>query len=74
MTKKLVVSSVSVSFSIFRVQQYTRATVITNNINNQVAPAPSIQIFANQFKSITRVKLRVLVLKVATSDPHLTFL
>ena len=39
----------SVSFRIFRVQQYTRsATAISNNINidNQGARAPSIQSFA----------------------------
>ena len=35
---------------------------------------PLFSIFANQFKRITRVKLRVFVLKVATSGPHLTFL
>ena len=31
-------------------------------------------LFAKQFKCITRVKLRVFILKVANSDPHVTFL
>ena len=30
--------------------------------------------FAKQFKRLTRVKLRVFILKVATSGPHVTFL
>ena len=44
--KKTIVSSVSVSFSVF-------------------APGPLNLIFANQFKRITQVKLRVVILKVA---------
>ena len=31
-------------------------------------------IFASQFKRITREKMRVFVLKVAISDPHIAFL
>ena len=34
-TKKPIVSSVSVSFSFFRVQQYTRTSVINDNIDNK---------------------------------------
>ena len=30
--------------------------------------------FANQFKRITQMKLRVFILKVANSVPHVTFL
>ena len=49
--KKPIVSSVSVSFSIFRVQQYTRTTIINNNIDYKGAQAPSTQLsFANQLK------------------------
>ena len=43
-------------------------------MDDQGARAPSIQIFANQLKSTTREKLRVLVLKIATSVPPITFL
>ena len=35
---------------------------------------PLNSIFANQFKRITRKKLRAFVLKVAISDPHIAFL
>ena len=38
------------------------------------ARSPSIQIFVNQFKDITREKLKIFVLKLATSGLHLTFL
>ena len=48
-------------------------TVINNNIDDQEARAPQFNFF-NQFKCMARVKLRVFVLKVATSGPHLTFL
>ena len=44
------------------------------NIDNQVAWAPSNQIFAIQFKCITREKLKVFVLKVVTLGPHLIIL
>ena len=40
------------------------------NINS----GPLTSILAYRFKSITRVKLSVFVLKVATSGPNLTFL
>ena len=73
MSKKLIVSSVSVSFSIFRAEHYTRSTVITNNSDDQGARAPLNSSFANHFKCITRVKLRVFVLKIASSSPLLTF-
>ena len=43
MTKKPIVSLASVFFSIFHVQQYTRTTVIINNIDNLGADATSIQ-------------------------------
>ena len=42
-TNKPIASSASAFFSIFRVQQYTRKTVINNNIDNQGARVPSIQ-------------------------------
>ena len=67
-----------VSFSVTLFLQFqfllalSRTTVINNNIDNRV-PGPLNLIFANQFKCITRVKLRVFVLKVAISRPHLTF-
>ena len=70
--KKPVVSSVSVCFSIFRVQRFLMAFV--NNIDNQGPRALLNSIFANQFKCITWEKLRVFVLKFAISDPHLIFL
>ena len=43
----------------FRVQQYTRKTVIKNNLTIR-GPRPFSPIFANQIKSINRTKLRVL--------------
>ena len=51
-------------------------TVINNDIdvNDQGAQSPSIQIFVNHFKGITREKFKVFVLKLATSDFYLTFL
>ena len=70
MTRKYFVSSVSVSLSIFHVQQYTHTRVITNNFDDQGARAPTNSIFANQFKCMTRVKLRACVLKIATPGPH----
>ena len=52
----------------FRVQQYMRTTVSNNNIDDKGAQARSTQlIFANQLKCKSRLKLRVFVLKVATS-------
>ena len=55
------VYSVSVSFSIFRVQQYTRSTAIIHNINidHQGVWVPTIKIFANQFKSTKGTNLKV---------------
>ena len=44
------------------------------NIDDQVTWAPSNQIFAIQFKGITREKFEVFVLKVATLGPHLIIL
>ena len=58
-------------FSIFRAQRFLLAFM--NNIDNQGARAPLNSIFANQFKCITREKLRVFVLKFAIPGPHLTF-
>ena len=51
----------------------SRTTVIDNNIDPK-GPGPLNLMFANQFKRITRVKLRVFILKVANSGPHVTFL
>ena len=62
--KNPIVSSVSVSFSIFRLQQLLRTTLTTRG-------PPLDFIFANQFKCITREKLRVFVLNIAISDPYL---
>ena len=70
-TKKAIVFSVSVSFIIFCVQ-YTRTTVISNIYPGGHGPLNLI--FTKQFKFIiTRAKLRVFVLKIAASGPHLTF-
>ena len=58
-----------------RIQQYTKYYIQTNiNIDDQVARAPSNQIFAIQFKCITRKKFKVFVLKVTTLGPHLIIL
>ena len=54
------------------VQQYTRTTIISNNIDKE-GSGPLNSFFPNRFKCITQVKLRVFVLKVATSGPDLTF-
>ena len=43
-----------------------------NNIYSG-GPGPLDLMFANQFKRIIRVKLRVFILKVANWSPHLTF-
>ena len=63
-------------YSIFGVQQCTRTPVINHNIKNddQEALAPSVQIFADQFKCKTRKKFRIFALKVATSGIRLIFL
>ena len=45
-----------------------------NNNNDPGGPGPLNLMFANQCKRITRVKLRVFLLRVANWDPHLTFL
>ena len=45
-----------------------------NNNIDPVGPGSLNLIFANQFKRITRVKLRVFILKVANWGPHETFL
>ena len=45
-----------------------------NNNIDQGVPGPLNLMFANQFKRITRVKLRVFILKVANSGLHVTFL
>ena len=70
--KKPIVSLVSASFSIFRVQPIRLAFV--NNIDDQGPRVPFNSIFANQVKCITREKLSVFVLKFAISGPHVTFL
>ena len=55
---------------------FLRTLVINNNINvdEQEARCPSIQIFVNQQKCITREKFKVFDLKVATSGLHLNFI
>ena len=70
--KKPIVSLVSSSFTIFCVHCFLLAFV--KNIDNQGPHAPLNLIFANQFKCITRKKLRDLVLKFAIPSLHLTFL
>ena len=70
--KKPIVSSVSVYFSVFRVQRFLLAFV--NNIDDHGPLAPLNSIFANQFKRLTQEKLRVLILKFAISGLYLTFL
>ena len=45
-----------------------------NNNIDPGGPGPFNIMSANQFKRITRVKLTIFILKVATSGPHLTFL
>ena len=51
----------------------SRTTAINNN-SDLGGPGPLNLIFANQFKCITQVKLRVFILKVTNSGPHLIFL
>ena len=74
--QKSLVSSFLVSFSNFAYnstlvqQQFT-----INNVDDQeTRRIPTNSSFSNQFKHITKVKLRVFVLKVATSSSHLNFL
>ena len=45
-----------------------------NNNIDPGGPGPFNLMFADQFKRLTRAKLRVFILKVANSCPHLTFL
>ena len=45
-----------------------------NNNIDPWGPGPFNLIFADQFKRITRVKLKVFILKVANWGPHRTFL
>ena len=45
-----------------------------NNKIDPGGPGPLNLMFTNQFKRITREKLRVFILKVASWCPHLTFL
>ena len=58
---------------VFSRRTVTCTTVINNNIDNQGARPPQFN-FAKQFKCITWVKIRVVVLKIANSGPRLTFL
>ena len=51
--------------------QFKRAP---NNDIDPDGPGPLDLIFANQLKRLTRVKLRVFILKVASSGLHVTFL
>ena len=46
--------------------------VITNNIDDQEAQAPSIQ-FCQPIEMYYPSEIKELVLKIATSGPHLTF-
>ena len=66
-TKKPIVSSV---FRFF--QHFSLTTVINNNNDDQGLRALQNSVFVNQFKCIALEKLRVLVPKVAISDPRLT--
>ena len=50
----------------FRVYNSIRIQQTNINIDDQMAWAPAKQIFAIQFKCITREKFRVFVLKIAT--------
>ena len=60
-------------FSIFRVQHYTRTTVITNNIDDQRARAPLIH-FLQLLQMYNPAEIKGSFPKIATSGPHLTFL
>ena len=70
MSQKSLVSSVSVSFSIFaynstRIQQQLTIVLTTSG------PGPLQFNFANQFKYITRVKLWIFVKEVAIPQAHM---
>ena len=59
------------------VQQYLNGPQFKWALNININPGgqgPLNLMFANQFKRITRVKLRVFIPKVANSGPHVTFL
>ena len=45
-----------------------------NNNFDPGGPGPLTLMFANQFKRITRMKLRVFILKFINSGPHVTVL
>ena len=70
-TKKSIVSSVSVSFSIFRVQRFLLAFV--NNIDEQGPQAPSIHILPTNL-NVQLERNWEFFLKFAISGPHLFFL
>ena len=72
-TKKTIVSSVSIFFSIFCVQQYTRTAVNNNNIDNQGAGPPQFN-FCLSIKINNLAEIKGSYLKVAISGSHLTFL
>ena len=58
-------------------QQYLNDPLYKWAPNNNIDPgglSPFNLIFANEFKHITRVKLRGFILKVASSGRHVTFL
>ena len=64
MRQKPIVSSVSESFIIFCVQQYPRATIIDNNIDDQGGPGPFNSVFASQVRNclnVVRFGLNVLI-------------
>ena len=58
----------------FRYLVFFLGAIINNNIDDQGLRASLNLVFVNQFKCVTRKKLRAFVLKVVISGPHLAFL
>ena len=75
MRQKAYVSSLK-SFQHFSRITYTRTTVMNNNIDDQRARDPQFKFcqHINPFICVSRAKLRLFVLRVAISGPHLPFL
>ena len=71
--KNPVVSSISIFFSIFCVQQYMHTAIINNNIDDQWAGPPQFN-FCQSIKINNLAEIKGFYLKVAASGPHLTFL
>ena len=58
-------------------QQYLNCPQFKWTPNNNTVPGgpgPPNLLLANQFKRVTRVKIRIFILKFANSGAHLTFL